>query len=422
MMSGESIYQPQSAFMKWMERRLPIVSLAYSSFVAYPTPRNLNYWWTFGGILTFMLGVQIVTGVVLAMHYTAHVDFAFNSVDSIMRDVNYGWLLRYIHATGASFFFVAAYLHMARSMYYGSYKEPREVLWILGVILFLLMIVTGFVGYVLPWGQMSFWAATVITNLFSAIPVVGNSIVTWLWGGFAVGNPTLNRFYSLHYLLPFVIAGVVVLHVWALHVVGQNNPTGVEPKSDKDVVAFTPYATVKDAFFIGVFCIVFAWFIFYIPNYLLSPDNSIPANPEQTPTHIVPEWYYLPFYAILRGIPNKLLGVIALAASIIVLAFMPWLDTSRVRSGNYRPLFRQFLFIFFAAVIGLGYLGSQEPTGGYVIAARILTLYYFGFFFVILPLLGLFEKTRPLPNSISESVLRHGAPAGASGPPPGAHA
>src|SRR5262244_4039482 len=416
-MSADPIYKPRSPLMQWLEQRLPIGSFVYSSFVVYPTPRNLNYWWTFGAILSLMLGVQLVTGIVLAMHYTPHVDLAFKSVESIMRDVNYGWLLRYIHATGASFFFVAVYGHIARSMYYGSYKEPREVLWILGVILFLLMVITGFMGYVLPWGQMSFWAATVITNLFSAIPVVGSSIVTWLWGGFAVGNPTLNRFYSLHYLLPFVIAGVVVLHIWALHMVGQNNPTGVEPKSDKDVVAFTPYATIKDAFFMGVFCIVFAWFIFYIPNYLLHSDNYIPANPEQTPTHIVPEWYYLPFYAILRGIPNKLLGVIALAASIIVLAFMPWLDTSRVRSANYRPLYRQFLFIFFAAVIGLGYLGSQEPTGGYVIAARILAIYYFAFFFVILPLLGLFEKTKPLPNSISESVLRHGAPAGASAPP-----
>jgi ubiquinol-cytochrome c reductase cytochrome b/c1 subunit len=416
--SGHPVYEPQSAFMKWLERRLPIASLVHSSVVAYPTPRNLNYWWTFGGILTFMLSVQIITGVVLAMHYVPHVDFAFNSVETIMRDVNYGWLLRYIHATGASFFFVAVYIHMARAMYYGSYKEPREVLWILGVILFLLMIITGFMGYVLPWGQMSFWAATVITNLFSAIPLVGSSIVTWLWGGFAVGNPTLNRFYSLHYLLPFAIVGVVVLHIWALHMVGQNNPTGVEPKTDKDVVAFTPYATIKDAFFIGVFCIVFAWFVFYIPNYLLASDNFIPANPEQTPTRIVPEWYYLPFYAILRGIPNKLLGVTALAASVIVLAFMPWLDTSRVRSANYRPLYRPFLFIFFAAVIGLGYLGAREPTGGYVIATRILTIYYFAFFFVILPLLGLFEKTKPVPNSISESVLRHGVPAGRLAPPP----
>jgi ubiquinol-cytochrome c reductase cytochrome b/c1 subunit len=401
-----------------MERRLPIASLVYSSFVAYPTPRNLNYWWTFGGILAFMLGVQIITGVVLAMHYTPQVTMAFNSVEAIMRDVNYGWLLRYIHATGASFFFVAVYVHIARGMYYGSYKDPREVLWILGVILFLLMVITGFMGYVLPWGQMSFWAATVITNLFSAIPAVGDPIVTWLWGGYAVGNPTLNRFYSLHYLLPFVIAGVVVLHIWALHMVGQNNPTGVEPKTEKDTVAFTPYATVKDAFFIALFCIVFAWFIFYIPNYLMHSDNYIPANPGQTPTHIVPEWYYLPFYAILRAIPSKLIGVIALGSSILILAFMPWLDTSVVRSAKYRPLYRQFLFIFFAVVIGLGYLGSQEPAGGYVIAARLFTVYYFAFFLIILPLLGLFERTRPLPNSISESVLRKGVPVGASGPPP----
>ena len=405
MSEHHSIYEPQNAFIKWLERRLPIASFVYSSFVIYPTPRNLNYWWTFGGILTFMLGVQIATGVVLAMHYTPDANLAFNSIESIMRDVNYGWLLRYLHANGASFFFVAVYAHIGRCMYYGSYKEPREVLWILGVILFLLMVVTGFMGYVLPWGQMSFWAATVITNLFSAIPWVGDSIVTWLWGGYAVGNPTLNRFYSLHYLLPFVIVGVVVLHIWALHVVGQNNPTGVEATVGKDTVAFTPYATIKDTFFLGVFCPFFAWFVFYIPNYLIHSDNYIPANPEQTPTHIVPEWYYLPFYAILRGIPSKLVGVIALAASIIVLAFMPWLDTSRVRSANYRPLYRQFLFIFFAAVVGLGYLGSQEPTGGYVIATRILTIYYFAFFFVILPLLGLFEKTKPVPNTISEPVL-----------------
>src|SRR6476661_9048233 len=258
-MSGHSIYKPQSPFMRWLERRLPIASLVYSSFITYPTPRNLNYWWTFGAILTFMLGAQIVTGIVLAMHYTPHVDYAFNSVESIMRDVNYGWLLRYLHSNGASFFFVAVYAHIARGMYYGSYKEPREVLWILGVILFLLMVVTGFMGYVLPWGQMSFWAATVITNLFSAIPLVGDPIVTWLWGGYAVGNPTLNRFYSLHYLLPFVIAGVVVLHIWALHVVGQNNPDGIELKTEDDTVAFTPYATIKDGFFLAVFCILFAW-------------------------------------------------------------------------------------------------------------------------------------------------------------------
>src|SRR5581483_11868427 len=342
----------------------------------------------------------------------------FNSVQSIMRDVNYGWLLRFVHANGASMFFLAAYIHLFRGMYYGSYKEPREVLWILGVVLLLLMIATGFMGYVLPWGQMSFWAATVITNLFSAIPLVGETIVTWLWGGFAVGNPTLQRFYSLHYLLPFVIAGVVVLHIWALHVAGQNNPAGIEPKSEKDTVPFTPYATIKDAFFLVCFFILYAWFVFYIPDYLGHADNYIPANPAVTPTHIVPEWYYLPFYAILRAIPNKLLGVMALGASIVILAFMPWLDTSPVRSARYRPIYRQCFWLFVASCIGLGYLGSQEPVGGYVIAARILTLYYFAFFVVILPLLGIFEKTKPLPNSIAESVLKEGVPIGASAPPP----
>jgi len=418
-MSGHSTtYQPQSAFMKWLERRLPIGGLVHSSFVVYPTPRNLNYWWTFGGILSFMLAMQIVTGIVLAMHYTPHVDYAFNSVEGIMRDVNYGWLLRYSHATGASMFFLAAYIHMFRGMYYGSYKEPREVLWILGVILLLLMIITGFMGYVLPWGQMSFWAATVITNLFSAVPLVGESVVSWLWGGYAVGNPTLNRFYSLHYLLPFVIVGVVVLHVWALHVAGQNNPTGIEPKTDKDVVAFTPYATVKDGFFLAVFLLLYAWFTFFLPNYLGHPDNYIQANPTVTPTHIVPEWYYLPFYAILRAVPNKLFGVIALVASIAILAFLPWLDTSKVRSGRYRPLFRQFFWIFVLVSIGLGWLGSKPAEGGYVIAARVLTAYYFAYFLVILPVLGLVEKTRPVPNSIADSVLHRDVPVGASAPAP----
>jgi ubiquinol-cytochrome c reductase cytochrome b/c1 subunit len=407
-MSGPSTFQPQNPVLKWFEARLPIMGLVHSSFVAYPTPRNLNYWWTFGGILSFMLVVQIVTGVVLAMHYTPEATMAFNSVDAIMRDVNYGWLLRYLHASGASMFFLAVYIHMFRGMYYGSYKDPREVLWILGVIIYLLMMATGFMGYVLPWGQMSFWAATVITNLFSAIPFVGDPIVTFLWGGYAVGNPTLNRFFSLHYLLPFVIMGVVVLHVWALHVVGQNNPTGVEPKSEKDTVPFTPYATVKDSFFMAVFLIVYAWFVFYIPTYLLAPDNYIPANPGVTPPHIVPEWYYLPFYAILRSIPNKLLGVIALFSSIGLLAFLPWLDTSKVRSANYRPLYKQFFWIFVIVCIGLGWLGSKPPEGVYVIVSRLFTAWYFIHFLVILPLLGLLETTLPLPNSISESVLKKG--------------
>jgi ubiquinol-cytochrome c reductase cytochrome b/c1 subunit len=411
-MSGQSTYQPQGSFMRWLERRLPIGGLIHSSFVAYPTPRNLNYWWTFGGILAVMLVLQVVTGIVLAMHYTPHVDFAFNSVEHIMRDVNYGWLLRYVHANGASMFFLAAYIHMFRGLYYGSYKEPREVLWILGVILILLMIMTGFMGYVLPWGQMSFWAATVITNLFSAIPLVGEPIVSWLWGGYAVGNPTLNRFYSLHYLLPFVIFGVVVLHVWALHVVGQNNPAGIEPQSDKDTVAFTPYATIKDSFLLSLFLIALAWLVFYIPNFLGHSDNYIPANPAVTPTHIVPEWYYLPFYAILRAVPNKLGGVMALGGSIVILAFLPWLDTSNVRSARFRPLYRQFFWLFVVVCIGLGWLGSKPAEGGYVIAARILTIYYFVHFLIILPILGFIETTKPLPKSISEDVLsRKGAAA-----------
>src|SRR3569833_739677 len=315
--------------MRRLEARMPINRLVHSSFVTYPTPRKLNYWWTFGGILSFMLGVQIVTGVVLAMHYTAHVDLAFKSGELTMRDVNYGWLLRYLHAMGASMLFLAVYIHMFRGIYYGSYKAPREVLWILGVFIYLLMMATGFMGYVLVWGQMSFWAATVITNLFSAPPGIGETIVTWLWGGYAVGQPTLNRFFSLHYLLPFAIAGVVVLHVWALHVVGQNTPAGIEPKSDKDTVPFTPYATIKDGFFMAVFCILFAWLLFYVPNFLLAADNYINANPAVTPSEIVPEWSFLPFFSILLSIPNMLLGVCSLFGSIGILAFLPWLDISK---------------------------------------------------------------------------------------------
>ncbi len=398
-------YEPKSSFGKWLDDRLPATRLMYDSFVAYPVPRNLNYWYTFGGILAFMLAVQIVTGVVLAMHYVASADLAFESVEKIMRDVNYGWLLRYIHANGASMFFLAAYVHLFRGLYYGSYKAPREVLWILGVIILLLMMATAFMGYVLPWGQMSFWGATVITNLFSAIPLIGESITTWLWGGFAVGDATLNRFFSLHYLLPFMIAGVVVLHVWALHVSGQTNPTGVEVKSKQDVVPFTPHATMKDAFSMVLFVILFAWIVFYIPNYLGHADNYTRANPLATPSEIVPEWYLLPFYAILRGIPNKLLGVVFLFSSIGVLFLVPWLDTSRVRSAVYRPLYKQFFWILVAVVIGLGYLGSKRPEGGYVIAARILTAYYFIHFLVLMPLLGLFETPRPRPASISEAVL-----------------
>jgi ubiquinol-cytochrome c reductase cytochrome b/c1 subunit len=408
-MSGPSDFQPSHPALQWFERRLPILSLMHSSFVAYPTPKNLNYWWTFGAILSFMLGLQILTGVILAMHYTPNADLAFKSVELLVRDVNYGWLLRNMHAAGASMFFFAVYVHMFRGLYYGSYKEPREVLWILGVIIYLLMMATGFMGYVLPWGQMSFWGATVITNLFSAFPYVGDTIVTLLWGGYSVGNPTLNRFFSLHYLLPFVIAGVVVLHVWALHVAGQNNPDGIDIKSDKDSVPFTPHATIKDMFGVSIFLLLFAWFIFYMPNYLGDADNYIPANPGVTPQHIVPEWYYLPFYAMLRSIPNKLAGVIVMFSSILILAFLPWIDTAKTRSCKYRPLAKQFFWIFVIVCILLGYLGSQPPEGIYVIAGRILTFCYFAYFLIVLPLLSRIETPRQVPNSIADSVLAKGA-------------
>ena len=407
-MSGPSTYVPKSALGRWFESRLPIMGLIHSSFVVYPTPRNLNYFWTFGGILSIMLVTQILTGIVLVMHYTPHVDYAFSSVELIMRDVNWGWMLRYIHANGASMFFVAVYIHMLRGLYYGSYKAPREVLWILGVIIYLLMMATGFMGYVLPWGQMSFWGATVITNLFSAIPLVGEAITTWLWGGYSVDNPTLNRFFSLHYLLPFMIAGVVVLHVWALHVVGQNNPDGVEVKNvARDTLPFTPYATTKDGFAMVVFMIFFAWWVFYVPNYLGHADNYIEANPLSTPAHIVPEWYYLPFYAILRAVPSKLGGVVAMFSAIIVLCFLPWLDTSKVRSAKYRPVYKVFFWLFVASAIGLGYLGAMPAEGGYVLASRLLSVYYFAFFLVVMPLLGLFETPRALPASIADSVLKN---------------
>jgi ubiquinol-cytochrome c reductase cytochrome b subunit len=405
-MQGHSTYVPKSGVAKWFDSRLPLPRLVYDSFVSYPVPRNLNYFWTFGGILSIMLVSQIITGIVLAMHYTPHATMAFTSVEHIMRDVHYGWLIRYLHSNGASMFFIAVYIHMFRGLYYGSYKAPREVLWILGVVIFLLMMATAFMGYVLPWGQMSFWGATVITNLFSAFPIVGDTIVTFLWGGYSVDNPTLNRFFSLHYLLPFMIAGVVILHVWALHVTGQNNPTGIEVKNvSKDTVPFTPYATVKDAFALVLFFMFFAWFVFFIPNFLGHADNYIMANPAVTPAHIVPEWYFLPFYAILRAVPDKLGGVLAMFGAIAVLFVLPWLDTSKVRSNAYRPLAKQFFWVFVAVCIGLGYLGAMPAEGGYVIMARVLTIMYFAHFLIVLPLLGLFETPRKMPASIADSVL-----------------
>ncbi len=416
-MSGPSTYQPKTGITRWLDTRLPILRLGYDSFVDYPTPRNLNYWWTFGAILSFCLGMQIVTGIVLAMHYVPHVDHAYASVERIMRDVNYGWLIRYLHSNGASMFFIAVYIHMLRGLYYGSYKAPREVLWILGCVIYLLMMATGFLGYVLPWGQMSFHGAVVITNLFGALPLVGEPITTWLWGGFAVDNPTLNRFFSLHYLLPFMIAGVVILHIWALHISGQNNPIGVDPKSKADTVPFTPYATVKDGFAVTLFLILFGYFVFYNPNALGHPDNYIPANPLVTPTHIVPEWYYLPFYAILRAIPDKLTGVLAMFASIGVLFILPWLDSSKVKSLRFRPTARWFFILFVIDAFVLGFCGANSPDAfvfqvgdgiglNWVWLSRIAMAYWFIYFIIIIPALGLFEKTLPVPDTISSPVLK----------------
>ncbi|HXI86556.1 MAG TPA: cytochrome b N-terminal domain-containing protein [Parvularculaceae bacterium] len=416
-MHHQSTYKPGTGIEKWLDRRLPIVRLAYDSFVDFPTPKNLNYWWTFGGILAFCLVIQIITGVVLAMHYTPQKDLAFDSVEYIMRDVPYGWLMRYVHANGASMFFLAVYIHMFRGLYYGSYKEPREMLWILGVVIYLLMMATAFMGYVLPWGQMSYWAAQVITNLFSAIPVFGEAIRTWLIGGFSIDNPTLNRFFSLHYLLPFAIAGVVILHIWALHVPGNNNPTGVEVKTKKDTVPFHPYYTVKDSFGIVVFLVFMAAFVFFAPNAMSHPDNYIPANPLSTPPEIVPEWYFLPFYAMLRAInfnfffiSSKLGGVLVLFSAIGVLFFLPWLDRSKIRSMRYRPAAQLWFILFVADCILLGYLGQKPAEGAYVLTAQIATLYYFVFFLVVLPFLPLLEKPRPLPQSISETVLKPSGP------------
>ncbi len=405
-----STYEPKNGFTKWLDARLPVMRMMYGQFIEFPTPRNLNYMWTWGGILTFMLAVQILSGLVLSMHYQPSAAEAFNSVELIRRDVNYGWLLRNIHAVGASMFFLAVYIHMARGLYYGSYKAPREILWILGVIIFLLMMAAGFMGYALVWGQMSFWGVTVITNLFSAIPLVGTSITKWLWGGYAVSGVTLNRFFSLHFLLPFVIVGVVALHLWALHVVGQNNPTGLEIKTKSDSVPMYPYAIMKDVFALGLFVLFYAWFVFFIPNYLGDADNFIEANPLSTPPHIVPEWYFLPFYAILRSIPSKLGGVVAMFSAIAVLAFLPWLDTSHVRSAKYRPLFKIFLWAFFFSVLALGYLGGKPAEGSYVTWSRVFTAYYFIFFLIIMPIVGLIETPRKLPNSIMDAVLGGGRP------------
>jgi ubiquinol-cytochrome c reductase cytochrome b subunit len=406
-------YQPTSEVGKWMDSRLPLPRFIFNALgPGYPTPKNLNAFYNFGVLAGVALVIQIITGVVLAMHFAADTRVAFDSVEHIMRDVNGGWMIRYMHAVGASFFFGVVYIHIFRGLYYGSYKPPREMLWMLGLVIFLLMMATAFMGYVLVWGQMSFWGAQVITGLFSAFPVVGSYIQTLLLGGFSPDNATLNRFFSLHYLLPFVIFGVIILHVWALHIPGSNNPTGIDVKTESDTVPFHPYYTAKDFVGLGVYLILFSAFVFFMPNSLGEPDNYIPANPLSTPALIVPEWYFWPFYAILRafttdflGVPAKLWGVLAMFASILLLFLLPWLDQSPVRSNSYRPVSRILFWVFVAVAVGLGVCGGKPAHEPWVRVSQILTAYYFAHFLIILPIVSKLEKTKPLPASISEAVL-----------------
>ena len=368
----------------------PIISILNNHLIEYPTPVNINYLWNFGSIAGVFLVVQIITGIFLAMHYTPHVDLAFLSVEHIMRDVNNGWFLRYLHANGASIFFAVVYVHVGRGLYYGSYQKPRGFVWFFGVIILILMMATAFMGYVLPWGQMSFWAATVITNLFSAFPIIGESIVSWLWGGFSVDNATLNRFFSFHYLLPFLIIGSVLVHLAVLHQNGSNNPLGVHSYVDK--IPFYPFFVIKDLFSWVLVFIVYFNFVYFAPNFLGHTDNYIEANPMVTPAHIVPEWYFLPFYAVLRSVPHKLGGVIAMFASLLILFLLPYLNTSDIRSSFFRPIHRLFFWLFILDYLILGWIGGCAPETPYLEIGQIATLFYFLYFTSVLPILGILEK------------------------------
>ncbi len=421
-----SEFKPTNPVIRWIEHRLPIFSfIDHAVGSGYPTPRNLNYWWNYGSLAGIALVILIITGIVLAMQYTPHADYAFDSVERIMRDVNYGWLLRYIHMNGASFFFIVVYIHLFRGLYYGSYKEPRELLWMIGVTLLLLMMATAFTGYVLPWGQLSYWAARVITNMFTAFPF-GETIVTWLWGGYTVGNPTLNRFYAFHYLLPFVIVGVVFMHIWALHRFGSSNPVGIEADGPQDKIPFHPYYTVKDLFGLGVYLTLFAALVFFAPNMLGETINYVEADPLVTPAHIVPEWYFLPYYAILRSVTfdiwflsAKLIGVILMFGSTLILFLVPWLDRSPVRSARFRPWYKWFFWIWVFDVAVLTWVGANLPVPPYLYIGQVASVWYFFHFLVILPLLSIFEPTKPLPSSIGEPVLKGGgaSAAGAASKP-----
>ncbi len=416
-MAGLHKSDVQNPVLNWVDQRLPLITLMQKEYGVFPTPRNFNYFWNFGALAMINLMVMIATGVFLAMNYTPNITMAFDSVEHIMRDVNYGWMLRYAHAAGASMFFIVVYIHIFRGMYYGSYKKPRELLWMLGVTLFLLMMAIAFMGYTLPWGQMSEWGAQVITSLFTAIPLVGGAIHTWLLGGFTVSNATLNRFFALHYLFPFVMTGIVFLHIVALHITGSNNPLGIDVKSSQDTLPFHPYYTIKDSVGMCVYFLVFAILVFFLPNYLGHPDNYVPGNPGVTPANIVPEWYFLPFYAILRSVQNKLLGVAMMFGAIAVLFVVPWLDTSPVRSSRFRPIYRKLMFVLVCDVCLLGFVGAHHPEGIWVPLGQVATLWYFLHFLVFMPVVGKLERPLPLPESISNPVIRRPVNIGGGGGP-----
>jgi len=369
--------------------RYSLVSIVDSHIIDYPTPVGLNYAWSFGSAAGICLGIQILTGIFLAIHYTPHVAYAFSSVEHIIRDVQYGWLVRYFHANGASFFFIVVYCHIFRGIYHGSYIAPRQALWGSGVIIFILIMATAFIGYVLPWGQMSFWGATVITNLFSALPLVGKSVVDWLWGGFSVDNATLNRFFSLHYLIPFVIAAMVFVHLALLHNDGSNNPLGT---SKTITIDFYPYFYVKDLLAFFVLLTTLSAFVFFIPNYLGHPDNYIPANPMITPAHIVPEWYFLPFYAILRSIPDKLGGVVAIGGALVVLLVIPFTNLALTRSASFRPIYKIGFWLWIADFLILGWIGQIPVEDPYVIIGQVATAFYFIWLIVGIPYCGIVER------------------------------
>jgi len=388
-----STRSPKDYCLMYTTRNFNFQKIIFNVFksVSYPSPLNISYLWNFGSLAAFCLFVQILTGIVLAMHYTPYTSNAFTSIEYIMRQLDSGWFLRYCHANGASMFFIIVYLHIIRGLYYGSYIKPTEITWSLGIVIFFLMMTTGFLGYILPWGQMSFWGATVITNFITAIPVIGESLLNWIWGGFSVNNATLNRFFSLHYLLPFIIGFLALTHTYTLHLPKSNNPLGTISKST--FISFHPYFSYKDILGLLVFIISFSFFIFFLPHTLGDPTNYIAANPLITPTQIIPEWYFLPFYTILRSIPSKIGGIIMMGLAILILSILPVINTTNIRSSNFRPLYKLFYWGFITSTIFLGWLGSQHAEEPFVFSGQIATIFYFLFFTGIIVGINLIEKS-----------------------------